>query len=245
MTGDHAMRRFTEHKPVGNPLELAEDHGAVVDGTTLFLAQIRWPGLVPRLLKSGHNNRKIGKRVVKGRWKGMPIYTLTLEERRTCPEYCANWRDCYGNKMHFSQRLMHGHALEHRLGRELRDLAEAHPQGYVVRLHVLGDFYSVAYVKRWLSWLHRIPELHVFGYTARHAVRDGIGRILRDAVKHHRDRFFIRFSNQEMAGLPSAHVVDRDDGCGIVCPAQTDKTDCCGTCALCWSTPRPIYFLTH
>lgn len=46
----------------------------------------------------GANNPKTGKRITKGLWAGMPIYTLTLEERASCPSYCHMWRDCYGNR---------------------------------------------------------------------------------------------------------------------------------------------------
>ena len=43
--------------------------------------------------------------VTKGRWRGYPVFTLTLEERATCPSYCEQWDECYGNNMPFGARL--------------------------------------------------------------------------------------------------------------------------------------------
>ena len=44
-------------------------------------------------------NTKLGKRVTKGKLAGFPIFTVTLEERATCPRSCIHWDDCYGNNM--------------------------------------------------------------------------------------------------------------------------------------------------
>ena len=94
-------------------------------------------------LKSGENSAKIGGLIVKGRWRGFPVYTLTLEERATCPRTCHHWRSCFGNGTHLADRIAAGANLEWRLEREVALLDIDHPRGFVVRLHVLGDFYSV------------------------------------------------------------------------------------------------------
>ena len=46
------------------------------------------------VLKCGRNNSKIGGDVLVGRLRGARIFTLTLEERATCPRSCAMWRAC-------------------------------------------------------------------------------------------------------------------------------------------------------
>src|SRR5882724_9505769 len=107
-----SKRRFTEHKPLGHPMTLASDHKAVVEQTTLFPSRIRAPDFSDRLFKSGVHSRKIGSHVTKGVWAGMPIFTLTLEERATCPTACEHWSDCFGNKMHWSTRFKAGPELE-------------------------------------------------------------------------------------------------------------------------------------
>jgi hypothetical protein len=112
----------------------------------------------------------------------MPILTLTLEERRSCWSGCRHFADCYGNKMNWSRRIEHGPALEARLEKELRRLNQKYPEGFVVRLHALGDFYSAKYVHSWMRWLQMFSALRAFGYSSR-PLDSGIGRaISRDQV---------------------------------------------------------------
>jgi hypothetical protein len=58
-------------------------------------------------------------------------------------------------------------ALEARCGTNSPTLQTQHPGGFLVRLHVLGDFYSVRYAELWHEALEAYPALHIFGYTAR------------------------------------------------------------------------------
>jgi hypothetical protein len=126
-------------------------------------------------LVSGHNSAKIGARIRKGPWRGFPIYTLTLEERATCPSTCTLWRECYGNAMPFARRHEHGPMLIDYLECEIAQKARMHPKGFAVRAHVLGDFWSEEYVREWHRWVAAVPQLHVWGYTA-HKVDSEIGR---------------------------------------------------------------------
>ena len=232
-----AWRRFTDHKPVGSPLVLAADHYAIREASTLFRARRSRASEQPRVFKSGRHSRKIGSHVTKGAWSGMPIYTLSLEERATCPRSCSHWRDCYGNKMNWSVRLQPGKDLKEAIEHELAAFSEKHPSGFVIRLHVLGDFYNVGYVLFWRLMLRLHAPLRVFGYTAWQP-DTAIGRAVYETRREHLDRFAVRFSDG-----PSDYFRTGPDG--IVCPAQTEKTDCCGTCGLCWSTPKPIAFMVH
>jgi hypothetical protein len=245
----HALRRFTDHKPALSGIKrLAAEHPAVVKGGTLYRARIVDPANAVRLLKSGAHNRKIGGRVVKGAWAGMPVYTLTLEERATCPRSCQHWDNCFGNKMNWSSRLTAGPALEAGLEVELTALAERHPKGFVVRLHVLGDFYSVEYVQLWLGWLIRFPNLRVYGYTAWPA-SSPIGALIGNVARRAWSRFAIRHSNGSGSERATVTLYESPEGPtvgdAIVCPAQTGKSECCGTCGLCWGTERNIAFLAH
>lgn len=244
------MRRFADHaEPLTYIKTLAATHPSAVAGATLYPATVKRADTLPRVLKSGHNNRKIGRRVAKGAWRGMEIYTLSLEERATCPRSCRHWLDCFGNKMPFVDRVHAGAELEATLDAELRMLARRHRRGFVVRLHIVGDFYSAAYVERWLRWLDEIPRLHVFGYTAWPESSE-IGGMVRAAARARWSRFAVRTSNRPHPEMsthtlyepPADHTLP--DG-AIVCPAQTGRSDCCATCALCWGTRRNIAFLAH
>lgn len=229
-------RRFDKHFKVGKPMTISADHFAAVKGTTIFQTRVAEPN--ERLLKSGEHQRKIGARITKGVWAGMPIYTLTLEERATCPRSCEHWLNCYGNHMHWPKRYRAGRDLENRLPIEVASLDCVFPRGFVVRLHILGDFYSVEYVQLWAELLKLYPKMHVFGYTARHPFEE-IGLELQKIRDFFPDRWWVRWSNRD-------YITPLSTGkTGIVCPVQTGKTDCCGTCGLCWTAYKPIQFLLH
>lgn len=244
----------------GQATDLAYDHPAVVEGHTIFPSTVVPPGRDGPVLVSGANNPKIGSRIEKGAWAGMPVYTLTLEERATCSRSCHHWRTCFGSNMHLARRNEAGPELESQLAVELGLLQEVHPGGFVVRLHVLGDFYSVAYVGLWQRWLDLFPALRCYGYSAWPPATP-IGAAVRRLATARWERFAIRLSvpvpiHGEMEavtwwGTPETFQAARAAGeepleGALLCPAQAEATETCGTCALCWSAPeRSIAFAVH
>jgi hypothetical protein len=243
------LRRWTSHRPpLKNVLELAADHPAVVEGRTIFPSRVFDAADVGRVLVPGESSRKIGGYISKGAWKGSRIFTLSLEERASCPRACTHWRSCYTNHMPFTKRLRHGPTLVARIEQELVELTERHPEGVVIRTHISGDFWSTGYVRQWARWLRRFSNLRVFGYTA-YPPRSRIGSEIRAVTDRYWSRFAIRFSNSTLETRaantihyqPLQPVVPE----GIVCPAQTAKTETCGTCALCWGSERNIAFIAH
>lgn len=238
-----AKRRFQEHFNIGNPLYLEPYHPAVLRGHTIFPTRVFAADVQDRLLKSGEHQRKIGSHVEKGWLAGAPIFTLTLEERATCPRSCSQWRNCMGNQMPWSRRIAADDTLMDRLYGELTALAEAHPR-FLVRLHILGDFFSVDYVEFWRAQLVRLPQLNIFGYTAR---RDDAIATAIDAINLS-ERCWIRRSDGRADEFRAIVVDDPDHAAAvgaIVCPVQTGRTACCGTCSLCWATSKTIAFLRH
>jgi hypothetical protein len=203
------VSRITKSRWISKPLNGIPasmppyDHPALVTGHTIYPATISQPrrgGDDSWALKSAENTSKIGGQISKGKWRGFPAYTLTLEERATCPTSCRHWRSCYGNKMPWTERMGAGPDLEWRLVREIALLDIDHPDGFAVRLHNLGDFYSVRYVELWGTLLERHSGLNVWGYAARWEVKDDpIAAALVALVKIHWNRFAIRFSNPALA----------------------------------------------
>jgi hypothetical protein len=227
----------------GRARVLARDNQRAVEGQSVFRHRVVRPDL--QVLKPGDNQRKLGSRVTKGDWRGMPIYSLTLEERATCPRSCKLWFSCYGNNMGMARRYQAGEALETRLFQELEMLQQRRPSGFVVRLHILGDFYSPAYVKFWAAAVTEFPALHIFGYTA-WGPHTKIGRIIARVRDRHWERFAVRTSGASTG--PRTVVVSRETPGTIMCPAQNGKTKNCGSCGLCWAPAikdRPIAFLQH
>lgn len=240
--GQRRFGGYTKHD--GHRVQLLPHHPAIREGSTIFPSTLVPAAHVERLLKSGHNSSKIGKQMVKGRWKGMPIYTLTLEERETCPRTCLQWATCYGNNMHMAHRIHDDGTLTLRLNSELLHLAFIHPKGFIVRLHVLGDFMSVEYVQFWRAMLERFHNLRIFGFTAR-LPSDPIGAAVLELMRDFYDRVAMRISGGGY-DTDCAEVVDKpEEATGIRCPAETDASRCCANCGLCMQTNRTITFVRH
>lgn len=200
------------------------------------------------LLVSGHSNIKIGRDVRQGKLLGYWIYTLSLEERKTCPSACSHWQSCYGNNMPFAKRVDHTDPtflpkLEANIERLL---AVRGRPGILIRLHALGDFYSVGYVEFWQRMLATHPTLAIFGYTAWLKDTD-IGATVDQLVDTFPDRAMIRFSNggySSRSTVPIVNEVDCPPG-AFVCPEQTGQFEACGKCGACWSTLKNVAFLAH
>ena len=188
-----------------------------------------------------------GRHVKKGKLKGAEVYTLTLTERETCPTSCHHWDDCYGDNMPFAHRLEHGRELEARLIREVKEIctkAREKKRKVLVRLHVLGDFYSAEYVELWRKLLVLHQNLYVWGYT--HVTPSDDLQIYPELQTNRNgfpERWAVRWS--DTCGTFSANSEELTSD-GIVCPEQERKTQASTTCALCWDAPdKNIIFKTH
>jgi hypothetical protein len=247
-------RRFTEKADLDPEAvwSLDVNHAAMRENRTLFpTTVVTVTDTEPeRILVSGKNNRKIGATVEKGKFKGYAIYCLSLEERATCPSDCSARGFCYGNGMQMARRHRIGEpdVFYDRLAFEIFELMDKHPDGLLIRLHVLGDFPSVEYVSFWKEVLDEHPKLACFGYT--HRYTDEIADALQAVKDAHPERFRIRWSDQQI--VDSAIIIEhvptkpRTKEGALVCPSQTDSTACCATCALCWDAPHEtIAFIKH
>lgn len=205
-----------------------------------------------RALTDGTQNSKIGGRVLVGPLKGAHVFTLSFEERATCPRSCKHWEGCMGNGMPLAKRMTY--TLE-TMTQIKEDVAKACAQRdlVLVRLHVLGDFPEPDYVRFWDYLLRKHDNLHVFGFTAW-----GRETPVGAAVSETRDRHGLRFSirHSETTGPWGSFTVDyptenRFIGDALVCPEQRDANEGgkkgvhCGSCGACWQSDRPIAFILH
>lgn len=223
---------------------------AVQEGRTKFTHARRRVDQVPHILVSGHNNIKIGRDVRKGKLKGYWIYYATLEERLTCPDTCKHWESCYGNNMPFAKRVDHTDpnlipALEMEVAK-LCAQATRRGSGILIRLHALGDFFSIDYADFWSRMLATYPNLALYGYTAR-MPQTPIGERIFLMNILYGERCFIRFSDGGMASMSTVSIGGEASAppSAIICPEQTCKSRCCATCALCWTTEKNIAFMEH
>ena len=223
-------------------MRLNPNHPALAKAITIHPSALRQP-TETTLLKPASSNKKLGKgsnTISKGKWAGMPMYQLSLQERATCPSSCQQWADCFGNNMAFAHRIDHRHPDFFDILRdEVQVLTRKYKHGVVIRPHVVGDYYSPEYAALWIELTADHPNLHVFGFSA-HTPDSLIGRMISEWNKN--PRVWIRFSNS--GDRPMAANVG-DKGPGIPCPEQTGKTESCLTCGICWSTDKPVNFKEH
>ena len=184
-------------------------------------------------------NIKLGKKVIKGMYNNYKLKTVTLIERETCPADCIHWDDCYGNNMPFAHRISHENQnlLQKRIYNELLNSTN---QLLLIRLHVLGDFFNVKYVKFWSIMLNTFKNIAIYGYTANN-INSKI-ELSRDIAKeiiklNYNKHSHIRFSNDlnNPFSANSYDIVKPVKGESILCPVQENKTANCGTCGLCWN----------
>jgi hypothetical protein len=238
-------RRHTRRGHQG-PLVLAPSHRAMIHDEPLFPNMVRSASNVDRVLKRGGHSRKLGSHFSKGEWRGLPIYSLSLPERLTCPASCRVRDRCYGNRMQVAPRFTVDRDLYRALRVELTNLASMFPGGFAIRLHALGDFASRTYLNFWIGQLRRLPQVHLFGFTA-HTRDSEIGALI-ERESRRWDRFRIRFSHAR--GQRSATtMLDPPWGrhaAGITCPADSDHSEhSCGSCGVCVTSKTRIVFRLH
>ena len=216
---------------------------------TRYVKSVKPPA--PNMLKPGKNNKKLGNKITKGKWKGHPMYALTLEERNSCPTHCEQWDNCYGNNMPFALRYDHTHPdFYPMLEQQIASLTMKHASGFVIRLHVLGDFYSAEYVNWWRSMLKKYRALKIYGYT-HHRSFTAIGYSIVKLNRIYEERCRVRFSD-DTATYFSTRVFkgspDEWHHCRTVtpCPEQLNQVKSCAECTLCWeSKDKTIAFYEH
>jgi hypothetical protein len=208
-----------------------------------------------KVLKPATSNKKLGKRAhsagrwIKGVFKGLPLYSLTLEERTTCQSDCAIWNECYGNNMPFASRfdatIDNGELLMSVLEKELTKLDEQHKDGYSIRLHVLGDFFSIPYVMWWSDALEKHSGMKVYGYT--HRTGD-IGKAIDDTYLKYPGRFVIMQSDATVPTIRPIALMEKTPGSELLplCPEQAGKVNGCLDCGLCTNMNiKGVKFIEH
>ena len=217
---------------------------------TMYSKSVKLLSDYPHSVLKQSKNGKLSKDrlpvIKKGKFKGYVIYTLTLEERATCPRYCHHWDDCYGNNMMFAHRIEHGQELEKRIESEVAELCGLY-RGVIIRLHVLGDFYSEMYVMLWGQLLAKYSNLAIWGFTG-HSPKSLIGKTIGWVRAKFGDRFAVRFSNAPdyKFSANSADLFKPEKNKSVICPEQTGATESCATCTICWAAKDvQVLFQTH
>ena len=219
-------------------------------------------------LKSSIANKKLSgenkvSMTTKGRWLQMPMFSFTIEERHTCPSYCKFLSNCYGNNMLLAYRYEVSDQVLKLIDEQLKELSKTYRMGFIIRLHILGDFFSVNYTEFWRTRLKKYKNMHMFGYTARlnfdksddrHSEMDStIFYQIKEMNEEFSDRCAMRFSGYEgdpekvnyMIALSINEPLAKElleSNQAFICPHEQisnktnkRKTRSCVECGLCWS----------
>ena len=185
-----------------------------------------------------------------------PIANFSLPSIETCPgrtSLCE--RICYGGKIddRFPSSLA---AYERNLDnvlsvdwdlQMLRWLARNQPRSF--RIHVDGDFFSVAYIQDWVAIAQANPGTVFLAYTRSWRIAP-----LRRALEHLRSLDNVRLfasadseAHDTPAGWPVAWIDAPVDGSkAIKCPTYSPAHIQCADCNLCFRpSPRNLYFPSH
>jgi hypothetical protein len=247
--------RFAKVKEPGSAHVLPPFHPAMIENRPLFAKRateetrrqgfhggIGVPLAGENVIKAAENNRKIHSASFLE-----PIGTITLRERTDCPLHCPIRDICYGNSMPWARRFIVGPEFYAAVQRDCELWSLNNPSGWRLRLHVLGDFNSVTYVRFWARMLAEFAPLKIYGYTAWRST-DPIGREI-DALnrKYEYERFCVRFSNSTgpwstrvFRTVSTEHIRDGH----MMCLHEIDGRGC-ADCKACWQSPVPIGFTAH
>lgn len=232
---------------------------AIAENRALFPTTVKsvmdGMGKTERALKIS-TNKKLGVKVLVKRYKDFPMVSLTLEERATCTKHCIFYDGCYGDNMPFATRYKIDASLLVQIEEDLIFYSKKYPLGFLVRLHVLGDFDSPEYVLFWERMLEKYKPLHIFGYTSRHEdIPDNLSKSIGIEIDRLRSlygfRFAVRDSNcstHNFTALSMDTQLAKDKLKAkelFVCPEQTGHVKGCVDCGLCWTSEKAVGFINH
>jgi hypothetical protein len=231
-----------------------------LDGTVYRKNVVDWHVGDREPLKPARDNGKLHGNIVKrGQYAGYAMYSLTLEERATCSPDCGQLKTCYGNNMPFAKRYNVDAILLVAIDMQLAKLTK-NGRRILLRLHILGDFFSVGYVEWWRRTLEKYPTVSAFGYT-HWPLLTGQGQAVERLVRDMPQRFAIKRSLDRLNQIPQAaqHTIgativiknwaDAPKG-WIKCPAQmaTDRGNNnvgCAECGIACATTTNVAFVEH
>lgn len=103
------------------------------------------------------------------------------------------------------------------------------------RLHIVGDFYNIEYIEKWIAIATRLPKVVFFGST-----RSWRCAYLSHSLKEFRDlpNVYMKASTDLTDPLgepPSGWSTWSVDGKGFPCPHDYGKVESCTVCRRCWT----------
>lgn len=183
---------------------------------------------------------------VKGGSKlGKDVYTYSRTPIDTCPgasDFCRS--HCYALKIKRYPTAWTKWAI---------NVNEALPpipaKARLVRIHVGGDFDSVAYIDDWVEALTSRPDVTAWSYTRSWRVPELLPALERLRGLPNMQLFASvdpTITDTTPTGWRVAYVVNDWDSRGYACPEQTGRKDSCQDCGYCFRGQKnDVQFKEH
>lgn len=180
--------------------------------------------------------------ISKGNLKLGTLPSFSLPVMLTCPgktPFCERY--CFGLRGRFSQEKLkeiNNRRLDATMKPNFGDIIVEEirqVRAPAFRLHVVGDFYSVEYIEKWIDIAERLPRVIFFGST-----RSWRCRPLAEAMKRFRDmvnvfmKASIDFTDPQDPVLCGWYVWSVE-GEGQPCPHDYGLAESCAVCKRCWT----------
>ena len=185
----------------------------------------------------GKGNLKIGPNVV----------TYSKAAIRSCPGSTPWCREhCYAQRI--TSPVLDVHLKNTFAGAEVPELPEGTE---LMRMHVDGDFDSVAYIDRWFEIVSKNPFTEFWAYTRSWSVSELLPALERLRALSNMQLF--ASVDESTTGLPPegwrVAWIDGDPrATGLVCPEERQLLSNCEACGYCFHAPkqkRDVIFLQH
>lgn len=165
--------------------------------------------------------------------------SFSLPPLATCPgatEFCK--RFCYGKSGRYAwRRTKITLSLNLAMSKQANFVEEIEKEitkskATVFRIHVVGDFYDVRYVKKWIEIADDLPGVAFYGYTRSWRV-ESIARklMLLKALPNVRLMASVDFTHVDR---PSGWSTVSVEGAGEPCPHDLKLVEHCLDCRRCW-----------
>ena len=181
--------------------------------------------------------------ISRGNLKLGSLPSFSLPVISTCPGKTPSCeRYCYGLRGNFTM-LNVIEANDRRLDATLRnDFVDIitkeirQTRAPAFRLHVIGDFYNVEYIEKWIKIANALPTVIFFGST-----RSWRCNFLSEAMTRFRDleNVYLKASvdrTDTLSPLGFGWNVWAVEGQGMPCPHDEGKVANCLVCKRCWTT---------
>lgn len=168
----------------------------------------------------------------------LPVLTTCPGMTPFCERYCYGLRGNFTllNVVEANDRRLEATMEDDFVDTIVKDILQTRAPAF--RLHVIGDFYSVTYINKWIEIAKALPAVIFFGST-----RSWRCDFLTEAIKKFRDleNVYLKASvdlTDTLSPLGLGWNVWAVEGDGMPCPHDANTVANCFACKRCWTIEK-------